>query len=265
MSWRVAVTAQPNQIPSHFSLQLAWAGGRTQKITLPFPGKGAVFLDSAGTRLAPDAELEVNNLMGSRLTLMPGRHGVAWKVCLSLKSKRGGQELATRVFSYGRSCEVRLFEFMRPIQQMLACTEDLDAYVQVEALEGGSLRAKLLVRRYATRLEVDRSSGSVHYPAHALAPDEDALKLLDVFALCITHPEQGPETLTRARSKEDSLERWWFNPQTKQEGAWLIYPDTQSRNAFRPLAWSTHDQPTGQPVIAHEGLRAALAIESSGA
>ncbi|EGH48879.1 hypothetical protein PSYPI_43716, partial [Pseudomonas syringae pv. pisi str. 1704B] len=51
MSWRVAVTAQPNQIPSHFSLQLAWAGGRTQKITLPFPGKGAVFLDSAGTRL----------------------------------------------------------------------------------------------------------------------------------------------------------------------------------------------------------------------
>lgn len=265
MSWRVAVTAQPNQIPSHVSLQLAWAGGRTQKITLPFPGKGAVFLDSAGTRLASDAEFDVNNLLGSRLTLMPGRHGVTWKVCLSLKSKRGGQELATRVFSYGRSCEVRLFEFMRPIRQMLACTEDLDAYVQIEALEGGSLRAKLLVRRYATRLEIDRGNGSVHYPAHALVPDEDALKQLDVLALCITHPEDGPETLTRARSKEDSLERWWFNPETKQEGAWLIYPDAQSRNAFRPLAWSTHGQPSAQPVIPLEGLRAALAAESSGA
>lgn len=264
MSWRITVTAQPNQIPSHVSLQLAWTGGKTQKITLPFPGKGAVFLDSAGTRLAQDAELDVNSLVGSRLTLMPGRHGVTWKVCLSLRSKRGGQELASRVFSYGRSCEVRLFELMRPIRQMLACTEDLDAYVQIEALEGGSLRAKLLVRRYATRLEVDRSNGSVQYPAHALASDEEALKQLDVLALRITHPEDGPVILTRARSKEDSLERWWFNPQTKPDGAWLIYPDAQSRNAFRPVAWSAHGQLSGQPTTPVKGLRAALAVESSG-
>jgi hypothetical protein len=263
-TWRVTVTATASQIPAQVNLLLAWAGGKAQKLTLPFPGTGAVFLDPTGTRLPPDAEFDVNSLLGARLTLMPGRHGVTWKVCLALKSPRGGQEIASRVFNYGRSCEVRLFELIRPIRQMLACTEDLDAYVQIEAVEGGSLRAKLLVRRYSTRLEIDNTNGAVQYPPNAFVSDVESLKQLDVFALRITHPEDGPEVLPRARSKEDRQERWWFNPQSRPAGTWLIYPGSQSRSAFRPLAWSTPgSELEHQP--ADEGLRSSIAIASNGA
>lgn len=223
-----------------------------------------MFLDSTGARLAQDSELDVNSLLGARLTLMLGRHGVTWKVCLSLRSKRGGQELASRVFTYGRSCDLRLFELIRPIRQMLACTEDLDAYVQIEALEGGSLRARLLVRRYATRLEVDSTNGAVQYPPNAFFPEQGLLKQLEVLALRITHPEEGPEVLTRAWSKEDCQERWWFNPQTRPAGAWLIYPDSKSRSAFRPLAWSTQGSELAQQPVG-DGLRASLAISSTSA
>lgn len=134
--WRIHVVSGAEVLPSVVNLSVAWPGSQTQRVKLPFPGTGAIFFSAEGTRLKQRAQIDVSSLIGTRLQLLPGRQRRHWRVSLSLREITG-KEIASRIYNYGVSGTVRLLEYITPIKQMLSCSQDLDATVVIEAIEGG--------------------------------------------------------------------------------------------------------------------------------
>ncbi|MGR6616593.1 MULTISPECIES: STY4851/ECs_5259 family protein [unclassified Pseudomonas] len=258
--WKLTLRAHDHSVPAEvtLTLTLAWPGNQTQHLIVPFPATGAVFLDPEGRRMQPHQRIDVNDLLGSRLRLLPGQHRRHWHVCLLLRDSAQGRPLLTRTLEYGVSEEIRLFDYIRPIQEMLACTESLDATVTIECQELNTSVASIQVGRYTAKLLCDLETGAVCFP-HAERISEGGIETLGIFTVPISHPDVAPEQLKQARSEDSYLRRWWFNPGSRDPGPWFIFPDSTSRSAFRPFIWAI-GQPYGQPQPELSGLSLALSL-----
>jgi len=259
--WKLNLRARDHSVPAEVTLTLAWPGNQTQHLIVPFPATGAVFIDPEGRRMQPHQRIDVNDLLGSRLRLLPGKHRRHWLVCLFLRDSAKGRPLLTRTLKYGVSEEIRLLDYIRPIQEMLACTEALDATVTIECQELNTSVASIQVGRYIAKLQRDLDTGAVCFP-HAERIPEGGIEALGIFTVPISHPDDAPERLKQARSEDSYLRRWWFNPGSRESGPWLIFPDTTSRSAFRPFIWAI-SQPNGQPQPKLSGLRLALSLATA--
>lgn len=256
--WKLTLRAHDHSVPAEVTLTVAWPGSQTQHLIVPFPATGAVFLDPEGRRMQPHQRIDLNDLLGSRLRLLPGKHRRHWQVCFLLRFGAGGHPLLTRTLDYGVSEEIRLFDYIRPIQEMLACTEALDATVTIECQELNTSVASIQVGRYTAKLQRDLETGAVCFP-HAERIPDGGIETLGIFTVPISHPDVAPEQLKQARSEDSHLRRWWFNPVSREPGPWLIFPDNTSRSAFRPFIWSI-SQPYGQPQPKLSGLSLALSL-----
>ncbi|MCE5985450.1 STY4851/ECs_5259 family protein [Pseudomonas sp. LM20] len=259
--WKVRVSATGDHLPTDVTLLIAWPGAQVQRLTLPFPGTGAVFFDTAGKRMQTRERIDVESLLGTRLRLLPGRHRRHWEVSLTLRNGDSGPALLSRTYKYGLSAEIRLFEFMSPIREMLACTEKLDATVTIDALELNSPVASIRVGRYTAWLERDTNVGVLGFPLSARQPAA-GVDSLDVRAIPISRPDAGDTSLKHARSDGEYVGRWWFNPELREPGPWLIFPDTASPSVFRPLIWEV-SAPHGKPTTKLQGLGRALSVQTS--
>ena len=259
--WKLTLRAREHAVPAEVTLTLAWPGSQTQHLTVPVPATGAGFLDSGGRRMLPHARIDLTGLLGSRRRLLPGKHRRHWQVCLLLRVSTEGHPLLTRTFNYGVYEEIRLFDYIRPIQEMLACTEALDATVTIECHERNTSVASIKVGRYTAKLQRDMETGAVCFPLAERIP-ECGIEALGIYALPIARPDVVPEQLKQARSEDSHLSRWWFNPSSREPGPWLVFPDNKSGSAFRPFVW-TISQPDDQPQPQRSGLSMALSLATT--
>lgn len=256
--WRIQVLSGSEVLPSVVDLSVAWPGSQTQRIKLPFPGTGAIFFSADGIRLKQRARIDVSSLIGTRLQLLPGRQRRHWRVLLSLR-EISGKEIASRIYNYGVSGTIRLFEYITPIKEMLSCSQDLDATVVIEAIEGGSTRATLRVGRYSAVLSIDRSAGTVGFPDTEQLPCAELLEQIEVRTISLTRAGGEPSTLEPLTSQGVMIGQWCFRPEKRRAAPWLIYPGPGCKSSFRPLVWDVPAEDGVMPPPLH-GLRAAQAI-----
>lgn len=214
-------------------LLIQWPEGE-QKLTLPFPGHGAVLLDAMQESIREGASLSVEELMGCRAILMSPTGADAWQVRLTAHSPDQPNALV-REIRYTGTREIRLFELINPIQQMLSCHRGLDMSVTMQFVHSHRVRGTYQVGRYSTaaRLHGNAQFVSLNDGRHDLLLDrEDAEGLL--IALPLALPNRDPEALSLHLSEQVFTGSWRLNLPDNVASPWLIYASAESNYRCRP-------------------------------
>ena len=214
-------------------LLIQWPEGE-QKLTLPFPGHGAVLLDAMQESISEGASLSVEELMGCRAILMSPTGADAWQVRLTAHSPDQPNALV-REIRYTGTREIRLFELINPIQQMLSCHRGLDMSVTMQFVHSHRVRGTYQVGRYSTaaRLHGNAQFVSLNDGRHDLLLDrEDAEGLL--IALPLALPNRDPEALSLHLSEQVFTGSWRLNLPDNVASPWLIYASAESNYRCRP-------------------------------
>ncbi|WP_230633444.1 STY4851/ECs_5259 family protein [Pseudomonas fluorescens] len=214
-------------------LLIQWPEGE-QKLTLPFPGHGAVLLDARQVPIREGASLSVEELMGCRAILMSPTGADAWQVRLTAHSPDQPNALV-REIRYTGTREIRLFELINPIQQMLSCHSGLDMSVTMQFVHSHRVRGTYHVGRYSTvaRLHGNAQFVSLNDGRHDLLLDrEDAEGLL--MALPLALPNRDPEPLSLHLSEQVFTGSWRLNLPDNVASPWLIYASAESNYRCQP-------------------------------
>nr|WP_222932616.1 STY4851/ECs_5259 family protein [Pseudomonas sp. WS 5059] len=214
-------------------LLIQWPEGE-QKLTLAFPGQGAVLLDARQESIREGANLSVEELMGCRAILMSPTGADAWQVRLTAHSTDQPNAL-TREIRYTGTREIRLFELINPIQQILSCHTGLDMSVTMQFVHAHRVRGTFHVGRYSTvaRLHSHSPFVSVNDGRRDLLLErEDAEGLL--MALPLALPNRDPEPLSLHLSEQVFTGSWGLNLPDNVASPWLIYASAESNYRCRP-------------------------------
>lgn len=214
------------------SLCLQWPDGE-QKITLPFPGYGVTLLCN-NIPLRPNQVLTIEELMGCRALLMSGRGAEHWQVRLTSIGLDGRSTLSQEI-RYTGIREIRLFELIPAIQQMLSCHSGLDQVVQLELVHAHQTHARLQVGRYSTRIRLhsQREMASLCDKGRDLILDQTQADGL-LQALPLAEPDHEPVSLPLHFSEQVFTGSWLVSLPTDAVGPWLIYTADESSLYSRP-------------------------------
>lgn len=257
-NWELDLAAAPTSIPANVTLQINWPGAACQRLVLPFPSQGVVLSDADGDVLPLLEQFQITDLVGARARLLSTNPDARWRLTLTLQRHDAGGKIERQI-SYQRQSgqsalrEVRLFELIPTISQMLASVETLDALVEARfTSEGKSFRA-FRVRRYGLDVEPGRDEGVYRIAQSTRIPDLELLQKTRISAL----PLQRPEEEIHLEAVE-STGAWRFHPECRGSGVWLIYPEVRAPLPLRPLAWFIPGDEAHQDSTTP--LRKALAI-----
>lgn len=247
--------------PEWLDLTLAWEGNtNTARIRLPFPAEGARAFDGTGHELCSDSWLSVQHLAGVRLISFCRSH-IPVEIVFRLrhtKQRENEHELRRRIRPIvGTSrLEIRLVDYADDIQQLLAADELLDAWVEVGLHVNNQPALTVRVSRYTCRLG-RLTSDILITDEHLKGVTPEQLESLPVLALRLECPAEEPIRISCVKSQGIANGAWRFDPNSREPGAWLIYPGKASSLVFRPTLWLvTGDSKANTP------LANALAIES---
>ena len=222
-------------------LCLQWPDGE-QKITLPFPGYGVTLLRN-GTPLKSNQALTVEELIGCRALLMSAQGAENWLVRLTSSGADARSTLSQEI-RYTGIREIRLFELIPMIQQMLSCYPGLDHAVQLELVHAHQTHARLQVGRYSTliRLHSQREMASLSNGGRDLLLEQAQAEGL-MLGLPLAEPEHDPVSLPLHFSELVFTGNWHISLPDNAVGPWLLYTRDDS-----PL----HSRPTVVPPTASD-------------
>lgn len=223
------VAASP---PRYISLAIKWPTGE-QRITLPFPSYGVRLLSHQGA-LKSGQTLTIEELMGCRALLLSAQGAMTWHVRLSSIGPDGKSKLSQEL-SYTGIREIRLFELIPAISQMLSCYPTLDHTVLIELIHSHRTHARLNIGRYSTRLlsHDHNQTITVNTGSRDLIIDqEQAAGLLQ--ALPLSAPESDPLSLPLHLSEQVFTGSWQVSIPDNIAGPWLIYSLDNSQFYSRP-------------------------------
>lgn len=238
---RIQLESQ-NQIPPEwFDLDVVWpTSTRKARIRLPYPIEGVRVFDHLDRQLQTNALLPVNHLAGTRLLALLGRGAPRLSLKLELKAADGKDraiERAIRPPSGALRNEIRLQDYAEDIQRLLTTSEEQDAYVLVSLRINNVPGIKLRISRYACLLE--RSGSAIQLDTQGMASiNHEMLSALPVKATRLDAVGEEPIRLLPLMSEEVATGRWAFDPDEREAGAWLIFPEERSGLAFRPTLWT---------------------------
>jgi hypothetical protein len=262
-NWTINLEAVCAAIPTYITLQISWHGQGFQRLILPFPSQGVVLSDQAGNSLPLGGQIRVQDLLGARARLLSSNPNARWLLTLSLRGIDGNSGIERR-FAYHRASgesalrEIRLFELMPTITQMLASVEALDVCVEARFDSDGKHYAGFRVARYAYDVAPDKELGTYCVSDRGIRrPDQVSLRNTFIRALPLQQPDQDVELLPVDIDNVHSG-AWAFDPGNRSPGNWLIYPTIDSTLPLRPLAWHILDPSgtrDGTPLKLALGLR----------
>lgn len=261
ISLTLVCSSKQSVAPEWLELILAWEDNtNTAKIRLPFPAEGARGFDGDGQELRCDSWLSVQHMAGVRLISFCRSH-IPVEIVFSLrhtKLRENEHELRRRIRPVvGTSrLEIRLLDYVDDIQQLLAADELLDAWVEVALHINNRPEITVRVSRYTCRLE-RLISDVLITNEHLKGVTPEQLESLPVSALRLEHPAEESFHLSCVKSQGVANGAWRFDPETREAGAWLIYPDKTSSLAFRPTLWLVPGDSKANTPLAN-----ALAIEN---
>lgn len=222
-------------------LSLQWPDGE-QRITLPFPGYGVTLLRN-DTHLKPNQALTVEELIGCRAVLMSAQGAENWQIRLTSSGADARSTLSQEIRYIGIR-EIRLFELIPPIQQMLSCHPGLDHVVQLELIHAHQVHARLQVGRYSTRIRLhsQREMASLSDGGSDL-PLEQAQAEALILGLPLAEPEHDPVSLPLHFSEKVFTGNWLVRLPDDAIGPWLLYTPDES---------AVHSRPTIVPPTAND-------------
>ncbi len=239
--WEIALSSEGAPPPASVRLQLNWPGSGIQMVTLPFPSQGVALVDAEGLGRPLGSNLRVQDLLGLRARLLSTNPDASWKMKLSLIGDVG-RLVVERTFVYkrlpGSSAlqEIRLFELMDIISQMLASVESLDVSVDISFESAQKQYPGFKVGRYGMDLVPDRDRGECGLSEAVFLPSLETLQATHLYALPLLSPQDSAR-LEPVLSEGVPTGLWRFEPDSRQPGPWLIYPSMESDLPLRPLAW----------------------------
>jgi|CXWL01.1.fsa_nt_gi hypothetical protein len=236
--------------PAYVDLSLSWPRQPEMlTVTLPFPARGGQIINSEGIKQSSRQPLFLDQLHGFRLRLFnevpnKNRH---LQIELRLKDNvlSDARDLYFRddVRFKGAVIEIALIDYQEWFQSFLAISRNLDSNVSFAVYENGTELLKTEVFRYQFMLQRDLVSGSVELDSidHA-SLGHDQISGIELKAMRLAQPEQAHITLESQRSEEALTGRWFFYPEKRDLGSWLIYPTESSSVSLRPILWHIGEQ-----------------------
>ncbi|HHO0768843.1 STY4851/ECs_5259 family protein [Aeromonas caviae] len=211
-------------------LSLQWPGGE-QKLTLPFPAYGVTLLRN-NTPLENNQVLTIGELVGCRAILMSAQGAAHWRLRLSTIGLKSRTSLSQEIKYIGVR-EIRLFELIPKIQQMLSCHPRLDHTVLLELIHGHQTHASLEVGRYSTRICLENHIAFLSDNAREIILEQtEAEELLQ--ALPLAEPERDPVNLPLCLSEQAFTGNWQIDLPEDAVGPWLIYTNDHTQLHCRP-------------------------------
>ncbi len=211
-------------------LSLQWPGGE-QKLTLPFPAYGVTLLRN-NTPLENNQVLTIGELVGCRAILMSAQGAAHWRLRLSTIGLKSRTSLSQEIKYIGVR-EIRLFELIPKIQQMLSCHPRLDHTVLLELVHGHKTHFCLDVGRYSTRIRLDNQIAFLSDNAREIILEQTQAEEL-LQALPLAEPERDPVNLPLCLSEQVFTGNWQVNLPADAVGPWLIYTNEHTQLHCRP-------------------------------
>lgn len=211
-------------------LSLQWPGGE-QKLTLAFPAYGVTLLRN-NTPLEENQVFTIEELVGCRAILMSAQGAAHWLLRLSTIGLNSRTRLSQEIKYIGVR-EIRLFELIPRIQQMLSCHPRLDHTVLLELIHGHQTHASLEVGLYSTRICLENQLAFLSDNAREIILEQtEAEKLLQ--ALPLAEPERDPVNLPLSLSEQVFTGNWQVDLPADVLGPWLIYTNDHTQLHCRP-------------------------------
>jgi len=233
--------------PERVEIEVYWRQ-TSARLVVPFPAQGARAFDGTGKELASGSMLAAHLLAGVRIQVLGGRQNPRMALELGMAGTQRAHALHGLPGSLG--LVIRLQDYVADIQHLLSTDDGPDAVVTAVVRIGGVEQFKLRLARYAARLE--KSGGEIGLDKVDRIPPE-TLADLPVLALRLERPGDEAMALPSSASEGVASGVWDFSPDTREPGAWLIYPGTDAALPFRPTLWTvagevSTDSPLAQAI-----------------
>lgn len=238
------------------------------KLILPFPSLGIRIFRANGSHLESGTMVSLKEVVGMRIVAFAVGAGYA-EVEMLLEEYGKTRKICgmTRHFVFdqvSKRLEIRLVEYEPDLSKVLSASESLDAIAILTIRVPDCAPAILPVSLYSTRLELSEYECKVRMNTSRFASYEnEALERLQVLAIRLDARGSEPITLEPLRSESVHRGEWLFPVGSLESGPWLIYPDRQNPNEFRPVLWSIeiNDKRRFQDFKASRGsLRGAIQL-----
>ncbi len=215
-------------------------------MVMPYPSMGALLFDEKGLPVPLTRPLNLNNLRGFRLKLFDNKFHQGKKINLSfflIDSAMDGSGvrdiyIEKKVTLSGAMNEFSIYDWYQYIDTLIRVGTSVDSMVKININIDAREIFRLLVRRYENEL-ITIGDAAVGFDLQALK--EISVSQLAGMGLSIINlgqPEQNVEDLTPQSSQGLLTGSWDFNPETRKDGSWLIYPSPDSTVSFRPKLWN---------------------------
>lgn len=208
---------------------------KEHKITLPFPGYGVALLNNKQEIIDTGSVLTLRDLMGCRALLMSANEAERWTIRLSTQSNLNTTPALSQDLYYLGTKEIRLFELIPIIRQMLSCSSKLDSNIKLEIINAHKVKKCIYVGNYSTeiRLHTMKQMISISDGTKDIFPDNEiADGLLCAFPLA--KPEHDAIKLPLHCSEGVFTGNWLTQLPTTATGPWLIYAAKDSMMQSRP-------------------------------
>lgn len=236
--------------PAYVDLSLCWPRQPEMlTVTLPFPARGGQIINAEGIRQSSRQPLYLDQLHGFRLRLFnevpnQNRHlHIELRLRDNTLSDARDLYFLDKVKFKGAVIEITLIDYQEWFQSFLAISRNLDSSVSFAVYENGMELLKTEVFRYQFMLQRDLASGSVELDSidHACL-GHDQLSGIELKAMRLAQPEQAHISLEAQQSQGALTGRWFFYPEKRDLGSWLIYPTESSSVSLRPILWHIGEQ-----------------------
>ncbi|MBK9214624.1 MAG: hypothetical protein IPM59_03355 [Chloracidobacterium sp.] len=209
------------------------------RVRIPFPAAGVRGFDRKGNELGCFSHLAVQELLGTRLVVMGTRPGSKVHLKLKAAEKDIVRTFAIKAVPDSLATEIRISDYRSEIDYLHTIDDNPDSTVISTIQIDGEPKYRLTILPYQVR--PDRDDENVWIDLDPNRADDTAIASVEAFAVALERP--GEESLKLQKLDSESCERvvWSFAPETREPGAWLIYPPKDAAIEFRPMLWTVGD------------------------
>lgn len=227
---RVEVICRQSQPPPHVNLELASHGQRDPVvIRVAYPFIGARLFDAMG-QVTQAHDLTIDDLLGTRLTLLstrPQDFYLVFKLIASGSALKIQRYYRVRVTD--QPVSVGLFAYLQDIRQMLGCVSEQHATV----------RFQVETDREWLRLDISRYSGYLDETSCCELTVRDARGRqlttgADIEAMSVVDPARDPVLVPERLSEGVGTGVFVLPTELEQNGPWILYPTKRSAMRFAP-------------------------------
>lgn len=223
--------------PDELEITTFWPNTTTPaKLVLPFPAKGVRLFDRSGIEVTSGGQIAVQELLGTRLIVF----GASQYSRMTLKVRATNKDIS-RKFEIRNSegllsLVLRLSDFRSDLEHLLTIDDNTDASAILELVLDGKVGFFVEIKPYACRPERDGSDIWVDF-GHTLEGTDSDEADPTANAIRLDDPGDEAQELVPTSDLDPRIMRWRFDPESRESGAWLVFPPVDSQFYFRPTRW----------------------------